>query len=87
VSSFAGCTTITSFETIREIELARNCCVHDDGKLTTDYVTQTRNRMAGENGYISMTPALLDQLLLEIADFSRELCKQMKLIRDKQTGL
>ena len=46
--------TIISFDTIREIELARDSCVHDDGKLTTDYVTQTRNRMAGENGYIGM---------------------------------
>jgi hypothetical protein len=75
---------ITSFDTIREIELARNCCVHFDGKLTDHYVAQTRKRMAGENGYISMTPAFLDQLLLELADFSRNLCKQMKSIRDKQ---
>jgi hypothetical protein len=75
--------TIPSLDTIREIELARNCCVHEGGKLTNDYVKQTRKRMAGENGYISMTQALLDQLLLEIADFSRTLCKQMKLIRKR----
>lgn len=48
--------TITSFDTIREIELARNCCVHEDGKVTNDYVTQTRKRMARENGPASTMP-------------------------------
>ena len=52
---------ITTFDTIREIELARNCCVHENGKLTDDYVEQTRQRIVGEGGYINMTPEIMDE--------------------------
>lgn len=74
---------ITTFDTIREIELARNCCVHENGKLTNDYVEHSRQRIVGEDGYINMTPEIMDELLLEIADFSRQLCVQMKAVRNK----
>jgi hypothetical protein len=77
---------ITTFDTIREIELARNCCVHESGKLTNEYVEQTKQRIVGEDGYINMTPRLMDELLLEIADCSRQLCTQMKAFRDFQTS-
>lgn len=72
---------ITAFETVREVELARNCCVHDEGRLSEDYSKQTRQRLVGTHGYIDITPDLLTTFLLEISEFARELSAQIKVVR------
>lgn len=60
------------------MELARNCGLHQEGKLTKDYLEQTKRRLIGEDGYISITPEIMDEFLLEIAEFSRGLAAEMK---------
>ena len=78
---------IIAFETVREVELARNCCVHDEGRLTDDYSKQTRQRLVGAHGRIDITPELLGSFLLEIDQFSRGLSTEMKIVRDAHTAL
>jgi len=73
---------ITAFETIREVELARHCCVHDEGRLSKDYCEQTKQRLVGTHGYIDITPESLATLLSEIGQFSRGLAVEMKIVRD-----
>jgi hypothetical protein len=63
--------------------LARNCCVHEEGHLTDDYRQQTKGRLVGTHGYIDITPEMLAQVLLEIAQFSHGLAAEMKNVRDK----
>jgi hypothetical protein len=75
---------IRSFETIREIELARHCGVHDDGRLSADYSAQTRQRLVGEHGYIDLTPEKLTNILSEIEQFARALSTEMKGVRNAQ---
>jgi hypothetical protein len=74
---------IAGFESIREVELARHCCLHNEGKLTDDYSQQTKQRFVGEDGKINLTPTVLDGLLLDLAGFSKELFTRMKAIRAK----
>jgi hypothetical protein len=73
---------ITAFETIREVELARHCCVHDEGRLSKDYREQTGQRLVGTHGYIDISPETLATLLSEIDQFSRGLSVEMKIVRD-----
>jgi hypothetical protein len=75
---------VKHFSTIREVELARNCCVHDDGLLSTDYLGQTGQRFAGTNGYIDLTPELLTSILSEIYEFAQGVSVEMKKVRDMQ---
>jgi hypothetical protein len=78
---------ITAFETIREVELARHCCVHDEGRLSADYCKQTRQRLVGKHGYIDITPELLATFLSEIDQFSRGLSSEMKTVRSAHRAL
>lgn len=73
---------INAFETVREVGLARDCCVHNDGVPTTEYREQTRQRVIGFDGRIDITPQLLDELILEISRFSRDLSVQLKTVRE-----
>jgi hypothetical protein len=75
--------TITSFETIREVVLARNCCVHKEGHLDKDYIGQTRQRLVGTHGYIDITPEMLTQFLSEIDQFCHGLAVEMKAVRSR----
>ena len=74
---------ITEFETIREVELARHCCVHFEGHLYKDYCEQTRQRLVGTHGHIDITPDMLTQLLSEIEQFSHGLSAEMKAVRSR----
>jgi hypothetical protein len=74
---------INGFETIREVGLARDCCLHNEGMLTEEYRQQTKQRLVDKYERISVNPKLLDTFLLEISQFSRELCAQMKDMREK----
>jgi hypothetical protein len=58
---------------------------HSNGKPTREYVEQTQQRLVGRDGYINITPEILDSFLLDIADFSGHLCREcreMKAMRD-----
>jgi hypothetical protein len=74
---------INGFETIREVGLARDCCLHNESELTEEYRQQTKTRLVDKYEKITITPELLDAFLLEISEFSRELCAQMKDMREK----
>ena len=74
---------VDGFDAVREVELARNCCLHRQGELNDDYRNQTHQRLVGNDGKINITPDLLDRLLLELAGFSRELSAQLKKVREK----
>jgi len=72
---------INGFETIREAELARHCCVHNGGVPSADYLQQTKARLIGQDDRINTTPEILDVFIVELANFARELCSQMKALR------
>jgi hypothetical protein len=78
-----GLERIAGFESIREVELARHCCLHKEGELTDDYRHQTKQRFVAEDGRINLTAKGLDDLLLELGAFSKELCNCMKAVRAK----
>ena len=75
---------IRHFGTIREVELARHCCVHDDGRLSADYRGQTGQRFVGTHGYIDLSPELLTSILSEIYEFAHGLSVEMKKARGAQ---
>jgi hypothetical protein len=70
------------FETIREVGLARDCCLHNDGVPTKEYRAQTGQRLVGHDDRIALTPELLDVLILEISAFSRDLSSKLKAVRE-----
>jgi len=72
---------IECFETIREIELARDSCVHKEGIPEEDYLNKTAKRLLDENENISITPKLLDTFIEELSRFADALSKVMKEIR------
>jgi hypothetical protein len=46
---------IECFETLREVELARSCCVHQEGKPNDDYLKKTQKRLLDERDNITAT--------------------------------
>jgi hypothetical protein len=72
---------IDSFETVREVELARDSCVHKEGIPEQDYLDKTAKRLLDENGNISITPKLLDTFIEELSRFADALSKVMKEVR------
>jgi hypothetical protein len=75
---------IDGFDALREVELARHCCLHGGGALTKDYETQTKQRLVGERGDIDMTPKTLDLLIRELSEFADSLSSQMREIRKRE---
>jgi hypothetical protein len=69
------------FETVREVELARNSCLHNEGIPTEDYLKLTQKRLLDENRNINVTPKQLDSLIGELCRFADSLSKTMKEIR------
>jgi hypothetical protein len=77
---------IKTFGSLREVELARHCCLHNEGELTPDYRQQTKCRLVGQDGKINMTPDLLDLFILELATFSKEISGELKVLRNARTS-
>jgi hypothetical protein len=75
---------VRHFGTIREVELARHCCIHEDGHVSADYRGKTTQRLVGTHGYIDLTPAMLTSILSEIYEFAHALSVEMKKARDAQ---
>ena len=73
---------IECFETVREVELARNCCVHSEGKPNDDYLKKTQKRLLDERDNISITPKDLDTFIKELSQFGDALNKVMKGVRE-----
>lgn len=72
---------IECFETVREVELARDCCVHEEGTPSDDYLNKTQKRLLDEGKKISITPKQLDTFIEELSRFGEALNKVMKEIR------
>jgi hypothetical protein len=64
---------VEGFSTVREIELARHCCLHYEGVPTEDYKTQTARRLPDANGIINLAPDQLDLLIGELSQFGKSL--------------
>jgi hypothetical protein len=73
-------TTVEGFNTVREIELARHCCLHNEGSPTKDYETQTARRLLDANGIINLTPEQLDLLIGELSQFGKSLTALMSQV-------
>jgi hypothetical protein len=74
---------IEAFETVREVELARNCCLHNGGASTKDYETQTKQRLLDDMVNINLTPEQLDLLINELGQFMDSLSRQIREVRKK----
>jgi hypothetical protein len=72
---------IECFETVREVEVARDCCVHQEGIPTDDYLNKTQKRLLDERDNISITPKQLDTFIKELSRFGDALNKVMKGVR------
>jgi len=72
---------IDGFETVREVELARNCCLHNGGSPTEDYMALTKQRLPDERGNINLTPDQLDSFVKELGQFIDSVSKQMSDVR------
>jgi hypothetical protein len=66
------------FETVREVELARNSCLHNEGTPTEDYLKFTQKRLLDERGSINVTPKQLDTMIDELSRFGDWLNKAMR---------
>ena len=76
-------TTVEGFETVREIELARHCCLHNESIPTKDYETQTARRLIGDDGLINVTPDQLDSIIGELSQFGKSLIIRLIEFREK----
>jgi hypothetical protein len=74
---------IEGFETVREVELARNCCLHNGGTPTEDYQTQTKQRLLDEMVIMNLKPEQLDLLIKELGQFIDSVSNQMRGVRKK----
>jgi hypothetical protein len=72
---------IEYFAAVREVELARDSCVHREGVPENDYLNKTAKRLLDEHGNINITPKLLDTFIAELSGFADALSKVMKEIR------
>jgi hypothetical protein len=72
---------IECFETVREVELARDSCVHQEGIPTEDYLKKTQKRLLDERDNISISPKILDTFIEELSRFADGLNKAMKAVR------
>lgn len=75
--------TIEGFEAVREVDLARNCCLHNGGAPTDDYMALTRQRLLDERGNINLLPEQLDSFIKELGQFIDSVSKQMSDVRKK----
>jgi hypothetical protein len=73
---------LEGFETVREVGLARDCCLHNGGVPTREYRAQTGQRLIGHDDRIALAPDLLDVLILEISAFSRDLASKLKAVHE-----
>jgi hypothetical protein len=71
------------FETVREVGLARNCCVHKGSIPDEDYKTQTKQRLLNNRGNISLTPEQLDLIIGELSQFAKSLTGLLRKMREK----
>ena len=74
---------LDGFETVREVELARHCCLHRGGVPNKDYKNKTKNRLLSEYGNIDMTREQLDLLIKELSRFGDLLSAEMREFRKR----
>jgi hypothetical protein len=64
---------IGGFDTVLEVALARNCCLHKGGLPDEDYTTKTKQRFLDDNGEISLKLEQLDSIIGELSQFGKSL--------------
>lgn len=91
-------TTLPGFNSVREIVLARNSCVHQDGHPSADYLAQTQRRFLGEIGvfqflnpkfkdedrFIQCNVATLGEVVAEVSQFAAALHTALNEVRSKE---
>jgi hypothetical protein len=60
---------LTRFRTVREVVLARNSILHNDGQPTKDYLEQTEVRFLDEAKEINLTSETLGIAIYELKEF------------------
>jgi hypothetical protein len=78
---------IGGFDTVREIALARNCCLHKGGLPDEDYNTKTKRRLLDDNGEISLTPEQLGTIIGELSQFGKSLVDLLSQLWEKETAI
>jgi hypothetical protein len=78
---------IGGFDTVCEIALARNCCLHKGGLPDEDYNTKTKQRFLDDNGAISLTPEQLNTIIGELSQFGKSLVDLMSQLWEKETAI
>ena len=66
------------FATVREVVLARNSILHNDGQPTTDYLEQTEARFLDEVRQVNLTTELLGMAISELREFLTALGEAFK---------
>jgi Phage integrase family len=69
------------FETVREIELARNCALHNEGFFSEHYCKLTKMRLSIDSERINLSPEQLDCFIKEFSSFGDSLGKALKEVR------
>lgn len=76
---------IDGFETVREVTLARNCCLHSGGTPDEDYKMQTNQRLLDTSGIVNLTPEQLDSIIRELSQFGKSLNALMRQVWKNHT--
>ena len=66
------------FATVREVVLARNSILHNEGQPTKDYMDQTEARFLDEVRQINLTSELLGTAITELKEFLAALGRALK---------
>ena len=65
---------------MREVDLARNCCLHNGGVPTNDYNQQTKQRLLDGIGIINLAPKQLDEVIEALQQFVDSVFRRMSVI-------
>jgi hypothetical protein len=90
-------TRLTGFDALREVVLARNSCVHENGHPSADYLAQTRHRFLEEVGdfqffdrnfkakdrFIRCNVETLREIVVEVSEFAMALHTTLNDVRSK----
>jgi hypothetical protein len=93
-------TILPGFDTVQEVVLARNSCVHHDGHPSDDYLKQTRHRFLeevsvfdqlnrdfkNEERFIRCDSEMLQQVVEEISGFAMALHEALNACRNRTTS-
>lgn len=68
---------IPGFDSVREVVLARNCCLHRQSEPDDNYLNLTAQRLLDPEGKVNLTPDTMAVLVGELKQFSDALAKSL----------